>query len=89
MHATGEASGQIEGQDQVEESDWDPLCVFPEVFLSYDIPGLKKREAKNMKQISEKRAAGKNVRTDEKEKRNNVESEPAARGLVGRNKHYA
>jgi hypothetical protein len=90
IQVTGELSAQNDVQDQIQEPDWDPMCVFPAVFLSYDIPRLKKREAKNVvKQISRKRSASKNFRTDEREKKSTVEPEPAARGLVGKNKRYA
>ncbi|KAI8925722.1 P-loop containing nucleoside triphosphate hydrolase protein [Entophlyctis helioformis] len=38
--AGGSAGAQ--GDDPV----WDPMCVFPDLFLTYDVPGLKKKDGK-------------------------------------------
>lgn len=66
-------------RSQPEEPTWDPMCVFPDVYLSYEVPGLSRKSTKS---------AGKKS-LDEKEKKSNVGSEPIARGLVSKNKRYA
>jgi kinesin family protein 3/17 len=77
-------SGQLQNHDHLnrelqnedEELQWDPLCVFPDPFLSYDVPGLKK--------------AGKipkNTSASKKKKKEVIA--PQARGLVAKSKHYA
>ena len=74
-----------------EEMVWDPLCIFPDVYLSYEVPGLKKREPKKpFKEISgSRKSSSKSVKPKSKSISNEDVPVPQARGLVGKNKHYA
>jgi hypothetical protein len=58
-----------------EENEWDPMCIFPCPYLSYDVPGLKK--------------SGKLNKTTSAVKKKKKASAPEARGLVAKSKHYA
>jgi hypothetical protein len=65
------------------------MCVFPDVYLSYDVPGLKKKDPKK----SSKQGKTGSGKKDVKEKKANNETDnvppPQARGLVGKAKRYA
>lgn len=64
------------GEDQ-DEKPWDPMCAFPDPFLSYDVPVLRKKDGG--KRASMKPKVAKAV----------PEATPQARGLVAKAKHYA
>ncbi|KAJ3304161.1 Kinesin-like protein kif3b [Kappamyces sp. JEL0829] len=64
-------------EDQEEQDPWDPMVVFPDPFLSYDVPGLKiKKEAKK-------------IRAKKSDRDGDQTQAPKARGLVSTAKHYA
>lgn len=76
----------------VEEPDFDPACIFPDVYLSYDIPGPKKKDHKKiLKQvIGNAKRNNKSARSDElRDKAVETSITPKARGLVGKKKRYA
>jgi kinesin family protein 3/17 len=63
-----------------DKFDWNPMVAFPEPFLSYALPGLKKKDGK---------ANSKSLSSAKKKKVVQAESTPTARGLVARTKRYA
>ncbi|KAJ3256242.1 Kinesin-like protein kif3a [Boothiomyces macroporosus] len=79
-------SGQLQFEHQglhrvlEPEEVWDPMCIFPDPFLSYDVPGLKKNGKKTftVKMLKNK-----------KSKEAAPAPAPQARGLVAKHKHYA
>lgn len=77
-------SGQLQFEHQglhrvlEPEEVWDPMCIFPDPFLSYDVPGLKKNGKKTF-----------TVKMLKNKKSKEAAPAPRARGLVAKHKHYA
>ncbi|KAI8910860.1 P-loop containing nucleoside triphosphate hydrolase protein [Gorgonomyces haynaldii] len=78
-----------------DEPEWDPMCIFPDVYLTYDIPGLKKKDPKKLQAKSKENLQKnqKRPKTSTKEKApvepSAPEQAPQVRGLVGSRRHYA
>lgn len=78
------ASGKSHSsKNEVREKDW--LNTFADVYLSYEVPGLKKKDPKKIKSKS---AALNRAASKSKSSVGDI-SVPQARGLVGKQKHYA
>jgi kinesin family protein 3/17 len=45
-----------------EDMEWDPMCIFPDPYLSYEVPGLKKSKKTNSASKKKKKAAAPQAR---------------------------